>query len=61
MIIVFANGQLGNQLILLIALSKLRMPNETIFALHFTAAREFVGVVPGVTWRGFGSSYRYGD
>ena len=61
MIIVFANGQLGNQLILLIALSKLRKPKETIFALHFTAAREFVGEVPGVTWLGFGSSYRYRD
>lgn len=61
MIIVFANGQLGNQLILLIALSKLRKSKETIFALHFTAAREFVGEIPGVTWLGFGSSYRYRD
>ncbi|UPH89166.1 alpha-1,2-fucosyltransferase [Synechococcus sp. NB0720_010] len=59
MIIVFANGQLGNQLILLIALAKLRKSTETIFALHFNAAREFVGEIPGVTWLGFGNGYRY--
>ena len=61
MIIAFANGQLGNQLILLIALAKLRKPREIILALHFNAARDFVGEIPGVTWLGFGNGYRHRD